>query len=76
MNNTSPYAPINLLISILSTIMAFITLHDAQTLLALVSAFIAILSGFFAARYYYYGSREKKLLIKKLKIELKIKDED
>lgn len=69
MQESTTHAPASLSISILSTIIAFISVRDMQTVLTFISAGVAIISGILAARYYYFSSKEKKLLIKKLENE-------
>ena len=53
-------AAISATTSILSAAFAFITLHDAQVFLAVVASGVAIISGFFAIRYYYHATKKIK----------------
>lgn len=55
------------IVSISSTLMAWISLQNAQTLAALFASCIAAISGVLAARYYWYAAKEKKINIKNKK---------
>ena len=60
-NDVHPIMPaFNLALSFLSTIFAFITLHDVQVVVTLIASGVACISGFFAARYYYYSTKKLK----------------
>lgn len=55
------------IISSLSAIFAWISLKDAQVIVAIIASGIAAISGLFALRYYWYATKEKKERIKHLK---------
>lgn len=55
------------ILSGLSTMIAWISLKDAQVYVTLGASLFAIISGGFAARYYWYATKEKKENLKKLK---------
>jgi uncharacterized membrane protein len=57
----------NTLVSITSSAIAWISLRDAQMIVALVASCIAIVSGVLAALYWYYSILEKRQLLKKSK---------
>lgn len=54
-------------LSIFSTVWAFISIANFQTFMAIVASCVAIVSGFFAIRYYWYATKEKKQTLKSLK---------
>ena len=60
---------ITAIVSIIANIMAWISLMNAQVLLAIVATIVSIICGALAARYYWIASKEKKMIIKKLKNE-------
>lgn len=55
------------IISGLSAIFVWISLRDAQVIVALGASGIAGISGLLASRYYWYATKEKKANLKKLK---------
>jgi hypothetical protein len=52
--------PISAALSLLSVVIAWISLRDAQIVIAIIASVVAIVSGLFAVRYYYYATKEKK----------------
>lgn len=62
--HTSPL--MSTVLSILSTVWAFISIANLQTVMAIVASCVAMVSGFFAIRYYWYATKEKKQSIKSL----------
>lgn len=61
----NPFAAMcSMIVSFFMSIYAFI-LADVQGAAALIASLIAIVSGVFAARYYYYAAKEKKQNLKK-----------
>jgi hypothetical protein len=57
-------APALSLLSILSSILSWISLAEAQYLLSFGVTLIGIVSGLMAIRYYYYAGNEKKQNLK------------
>lgn len=55
------------ILSSLSAIIAWISIKDAQVIMAIGASGAAVISGGFAARYYWYATKEKKENLKKLK---------
>ena len=51
---------VNLMITIFSSILTWITIKEAQVVLGLFASGVAIISGIFAARYYYFAAKEKQ----------------
>ncbi len=51
--NSETNGPGAFLLSMISTIFAWVTLHDVQTVFTLLATLTSIVSGIFAARYYY-----------------------
>jgi membrane associated rhomboid family serine protease len=52
------------LISFLSAILAWISIKDAQVIVAFCASVVAIISGVMAIRYYYFATKEKKQNLK------------
>jgi len=68
MDNNSHYAPLlNVLISITTTFLTWITYADAQYFMSFMLSIIGIISGVFALRYYYYAGNEKRDIVRKNK---------
>jgi uncharacterized membrane-anchored protein len=59
-NNSREYT----LLSLLSGLLSWITIQNAQYLLSFVASIIAIGSGIMALRYYYYAGNLKKKQLK------------
>jgi thiamine monophosphate synthase len=59
-------AAISLIITFFSSIFAMISLANMQAMATMAASGIAIVSGVFAARYYYYAAKEKKEVLKNL----------
>jgi hypothetical protein len=57
----------NAILSGISATMAWISIKDAQVMVTFGASLVAVASGFFAARYYWYATKEKKANLKKLK---------
>jgi hypothetical protein len=53
------------ILSILSGMLSWITLTNAQYLLSVIASIIALLSGIMALRYYYYAGNLKRKQLKK-----------
>jgi uncharacterized membrane protein len=53
-------AAINMAISFASGFFALINMSTVQSIAGIVASCIAVISGVFAARYYYYAAKEKK----------------
>ena len=51
--------PLNLLVSIYSTVFAWITLHDVQMVMTLLATLVSIVSGVMAGYYYFKKARQK-----------------
>lgn len=67
-DNSSPTtAFIGSATSVCSIFFAWITIHNAQVILAFITSGVGILSGIFAARYYWIAAKEKKANLKNLK---------
>lgn len=64
MSHDHPSAPAFSMLSIISSILSWITFVDAQYFLSFTVSVIGILSGIFAVRYYYYAGNEKKRNLK------------
>ena len=47
-------------LSVISSIIAWFALKDAQSILAIIASLIAIGSGIMAMRYYHYATKEKR----------------
>ena len=61
-------APIvNMFISLISTVLTWITLYDAQYFLSFTLSCIGIVSGIFAVRYYYFAGNEKREKLRNIK---------
>jgi hypothetical protein len=56
-NNNTPTALLNVVTSILSAIIA---ISDMQEIVSFVAALVAIVSGTFAARHFYYATKKLK----------------
>lgn len=72
-NSGDQFSPGTALISsvqaILSVTLAWISIRDAQVFIAILASIVACISGFLAARYYYYAGQEKKHIMKQHKFE-------
>lgn len=65
-NHGNHHAPVlNMVISLISTILTWITFYGAQYALSFCLTCIGIVSGIFAIRYYYYAGNEKRDKIKR-----------
>ena len=65
MDNNSHHAPLlNMIISIVTTFLTWITYADAQYLMSFMLSIVGIVSGLFALRYYYYAGNEKRDIVK------------
>lgn len=53
------------IISICSTVFAWISVANLQTFMAVMASFVAVITGVFAIVHYYYSIKEKKQLINK-----------
>jgi hypothetical protein len=58
---------LNAITSLISGIVAWISLQQAQTVITFLASAVALVSGIFAARYYWYATKEKKETLKKLR---------
>jgi len=69
-NNQPILAIISTSISIFSASIALITLKDLQIAVGFIASLIAIISGCFAIRYYYYSTKKIKdnIIYKKRKL--------
>ena len=56
---------LNMVISLISTVLTWVTFYGAQYLLSFCLTVIGIISGLFAIRYYYYAGNEKRDKIKR-----------
>jgi uncharacterized membrane-anchored protein len=56
----STKAMLNTIVSIFSTMIAWISIKDAQTMITFIASCIAAGSGLLAARYYWFAAKEKK----------------
>ena len=61
------HPPLALFISIFSTIIAWVSIQQVQVIMTMVASCTAIVSALFAARYYYFATKEKKHSLKKNK---------
>lgn len=61
-----PTWPIATIVSMLSAVMAWISLQNSQIILALIATGVSIVCGVLAARYYWFAAKEKKLTIKNM----------
>lgn len=52
------------MLSVISAIIAWISLKEMQVIVTFGASCMAIISGFFAARYYWYAAKEKKKRLK------------
>lgn len=60
-HNNNPFAAtISLGISIFSSIFAFISLANLQSFMAITGSLVAMISGGFAIRYYWYATKKVK----------------
>lgn len=50
-----------------STVWMWISIQDAQAFAAIFASCVAVISGYFAIRYYFYAAQEKKMSIKQMK---------
>jgi hypothetical protein len=57
-------APAFSLITLMTTILSWITLFNAQYFLSFVLTIVGIVSGIFAIRYYYFAGEVKKKQLK------------
>ena len=69
MNNPAENGNLSLLGSILLGIISWFTPENVDLVLKIVTATGAIVSAIFAARYYWYATKEKKATLKKMKDE-------
>lgn len=53
-------APAFTMVSILSGMLSWLSLHNAQYYMSFVASMVAIVSGIFAIRYYYYAGNKLK----------------
>lgn len=53
--------------SLAFSVLTFLSIQSFQTIMAIVASSIAVVSGAFAIRFYYYATKEKKQAIKNLK---------
>jgi uncharacterized membrane-anchored protein len=53
-------APAFSLLSILSGMLSWLSLHNAQYYISFVASIVAVVSGIFAIRYYYYAANKLK----------------
>lgn len=58
---------VNMFVSLLSTVLTWITLYDAQYFLSFTLSCIGIVSGIFAMRYYYFAGNEKREKVRNIK---------
>lgn len=66
MDNNSHHAPLlNMIISIVTTFLTWITYADAQYLMSFMLSIVGIVSGLFALRYYYYAGNEKRDIVRR-----------
>lgn len=55
----------SVLLTIMTTILSWLTLLNAQYFMSFVLTCIGIVSGVFAIRFYYYAGNEKREILKK-----------
>jgi len=63
------HSPFSVLITIMTTVLSWLTLLNAQYFMSFVLTCIGIVSGVFAIRYYYYAGNEKREILKNNKNE-------
>jgi hypothetical protein len=63
------HSPMSVLLTIMTTILSWLTLFNAQYLMSFILTCIGIISGIFAIRFYYYAGNEKKEILKNNKYE-------
>ena len=63
------HAPTFSILSIMLTVLSWITLIDAQYFLSFIVTILGIVSAIFAIRYYYYAGNEKKNIVNDAKKE-------
>ena len=66
-DSATAWAAFNTTLSMCSGFIAFISIGDVQAVGGLIATTVAIVSGCFAIRYYYYVTKEKKQNIKDAK---------
>ena len=66
-NNSTPYPLLNTFISICGTVIAWISIKEAQIYFGIGASIVAIVAGIFSARYYWYAAQEKKKSLHKFK---------
>lgn len=59
------HSPMSVLLTIMTTILSWLTLLNAQYFMSFVLTCIGIVSGVFAIRFYYYAGNEKREILKK-----------
>lgn len=63
------HSPLSVLLTIMTTILSWLTLLNAQYLMSFILTCIGIVSGIFAIRFYYYAGNEKREILKNNKYE-------
>ena len=61
---TSHHAPTFTLMSIIMSVLSWVTLIDAQYILSFILTVLGIISAIFAIRFYYYAGNERRNAIK------------
>lgn len=51
---------VSTLICVFSTVFAWVSIKDVQTIAAIVASLVAVVSGGFAIRYYYHATKKLK----------------
>jgi hypothetical protein len=69
-NGSPAWAAFNTTMSLSSGFIAFISIGDVQAIGGLIATIVAVLSGCFAIRYYYFAIKEKKMIIKEAKYKI------
>ena len=64
MSNAESNSPGSITVTLLSSILSWITLFNAQYILSFILTCIGIISGVFAIRYYYYAGNERRNKLK------------
>lgn len=68
MEGSNQHTPvINMVLSMVSTVLTWITFYDAQYFLSFALSCIGIVSGIFAVRYYYFAGNEKRENLRNIK---------
>jgi hypothetical protein len=63
------HSPFSVLLTIMTSLLSWFTLLNAQYFMSFVLTCIGIVSGVFAIRYYYYAGNEKREILKNNKNE-------